>query len=129
MSHRLYLRNHFNLIQKHIVDFLQPLTHKYADIVIHKTLNIWGMSDSFDKIGMSVNEGCEKIIQILLAMSISPYRVIESVQEYIKQHEWNCVKQKKELTLEAKEKESATTQSLYCQFVYQYLQQSISNHF
>lgn len=92
-------------------------------------MNIWGWSAAFDKIGMSVNEGCEKIIQIFLSLSIPPYRVIEQVQEYIRQHDWNCVKQKKDMSLEIKDKESATTQSLYCQFVYVYLQSSISNHF
>lgn len=114
MSHEEYLQSHFNLVQKHIVDFLQPLTDKYVDHIIQKTLNIWGMSATFNKIGISVNVGCEKIIQILLSLSIPPYRVIESVQEYIRVHEWNCVKQKKDMTLEHKEKDSATTQSLYC---------------
>ena len=82
------------------MDFLHPFTEKYLNNILHKTLNIWGMSATFDRIGMSVNEGCEKIIQIFLSLSIPPYKVIESVQEYIRQHDWNCVKQKKDMSLE-----------------------------
>ena len=78
---------------------------------------------------MSVNEGCEKIIQILLSLGIPPDQMIESVQQYIIKKKWIVVKTPHDKPLDHQQKDSAKTQSLYCQFVYCYLMHCIHVHF
>jgi hypothetical protein len=67
------------------VNLLKPIVKRaqYRDKVVHAFLKIWGYSAKFREIEMPVNEGCEKIIQILLSIGIPPDEMIESVQQYV----------------------------------------------
>lgn len=62
ITHREYLLANFNQVQLSIVNFLQPMTEDYCKEIIKGLIDIWLTSDYFTKIGMSVNEGCVKII-------------------------------------------------------------------
>ena len=94
---------------------LHPIAEKKVDWIIHKLLNIWSDSRNFSRIGIDdINDGYEKIIQVLLSLSIPPWKVIESVQQYIVQTKWVVTKQKKDFTADDAAKHSATPQSLYC---------------
>jgi hypothetical protein len=73
LSHEEYLRSHFNVIQTHIVNFLQPIAHRFTMSVVKAFLQIWGWRHNFDSIGMNVNEGGKKIIELLLSLSLQPY--------------------------------------------------------
>ena len=108
MSLKEYLDAQFNSIQGTIYNFMQPITSQYTKEIVFAFLNIWCNSDDFGKIGMPVNEGCEKIIQLLLSMSIEAHEVIDSVTQYIIEKKFHCTKQKKDTTLDDKAKEGAT---------------------
>jgi hypothetical protein len=41
--------------------------------VVKAFLQIWGWRQNFDSIGMNVNEGGKKIIELLLSLSLQPY--------------------------------------------------------
>ena len=78
---------------------------------------------------MSTNEGCEKIVQMLLSLQIEPHEVLHAVNEWTCHHSYDTVKQSKELNLGKDEKGSATLQSLICHLVYTYLAHCITCNF
>ena len=100
---------------------MDRIAKKKEDWIIHNLLECWGDSSELGRIGVDVNDGCEKIIQLLLSLNIPHWKVIESVEQYIQKREWVVSKQKKQTHLDTEAKKSATTQALYCHFVYTYL--------
>lgn len=62
MTLKEFLTAQFNPIQLTIFGFLQPMTKDYNNEIVCALLQIWLDSSRFDRIGMDVNEGCEKII-------------------------------------------------------------------
>ena len=115
------MRSHFNTIQGSIVSFLEPMAKKFSYQVVHGYLEVWKASSNLTKIGMNTNEGCEKIIQMLLSLQIEPHDVLHAVNEWTIAHGYHTSKQKKEITLTREEKGRATLQSLICHLVYTYL--------
>lgn len=128
ISHEDYLEAHFNIIQSHIVSFLQPIAHHHTISLVKAFLQIWSYRNKFDAIGMNINEGSKKIIELLLSLSLQPFKVIDAIQSFITGEGHVAVKQRS-AKLNGESKGSATSQALYCHFVYNYLLHCISNHF
>ena len=125
-----YMKSHFNTIQGSIISFLEPMARKFAYQVVHGYLEVWKASSNLTKIGMNTNEGCEKIIQMLLSLQIEPHEVLRAVNEWTMAHGYHTLKQgKKEVTLSRDEKGRATLQSLICHLVYTYLAHCITPNF
>jgi hypothetical protein len=128
-THSEYMTSHFNTIQGSIITFLEPMAKKFSYQVVHGYLEIWKASSNLTKLGMNTNEGCEKIIQMLLSLQIEPHEVLHAVNEWTIAHGYHTVKQKKEITLTKEEKGRATLQSLICHLVYTYLAHCITPNF
>lgn len=105
------------------------MAKKFSYQVVHGYLEIWKASSNLTKMGMSTDEGCEKIIQMLLSLQIEPHEVLHAVNEWTIAHGYHTAKQKKEVTLGKDEKGRATLQSLICHLVYTYLAHCITPHF
>ena len=88
ITHKEYLLANFNQVQTTIVSFLQPISTLHCKEIVWGFMEIWLASIHFTKIGMNVNEGCSKIIQLLLSLSIEPYEVIDSINKIIIEKEF-----------------------------------------
>jgi hypothetical protein len=97
--------------------------------IVFGFLQVWKFSNNFTQLGLNKNEGCEKLIQMLLSMQIPPDKVLYATNEWISHHGYLANKVQKEVTFDKDKKQFATLQSLVCHFVYTYLAYCISNNF
>lgn len=97
-----------------MISLLEPVNHKYSFYLIKGFLEIWKTSSTLSGIGININQGCEKIIQILVSLQVEPHEVIDAVNKWIIVKKYDVSKEKRTVELSQEQKEKATLQSLLC---------------
>ena len=78
-----------------MISLLEPVNSKYSFYLIRGFLEIWKSSSTLTGIGVNINQGCEKIIQILVSMQVEPHEVIDAVNKWIASRKYDVVKEKR----------------------------------
>jgi hypothetical protein len=104
----VFINKSLNQIQQAVVSLLEPINLKYSYYLTKGFLDIWKNSSNFKQIDLEINLGCEKIIQIIVAMQIEPHEVVNCANKWIEANKFDVQKDRRVVELDSEHKEQAT---------------------